>query len=162
MIFACDQKQKKVIVSDVTLENVVPDDNFIEPPPPSSLHLSKSMTLKECFLKMCHREQPGPTDTAYNFSLHKTNNRYVVFFIESKAHKKIAQERAAKKGSGYLNKYYPLSKNELKDLNWKQAFDKIRSELKEFAKTEQFKNSSLAKAKSITIRFDDAEFLKLK
>lgn len=150
-------------MSDVELKSSEFDSNFIEPPPlPPSLHFSKSMTLKECFLKLCNKEHPELTDTAYHFGVYQINKHYVAFFIDSKAYKKNAQEWMTKKGSEYLDKYYPLSNNEFKDRSWKQVLEKIRSELNEFIKTEQFKNSSLAKAKSITIGFDDAVFVKIK
>jgi hypothetical protein len=47
-------------------------------------------------------------------------------------------------------------------LEWKQVLNKIKSQLNEFVKTEKFKNSSLAKAKDITMRFDDDDLVKLK
>jgi hypothetical protein len=127
-----------------------------------ALHFSKSLTLKECFLKLCNKEHPEPNDTAYNFGLYQIHKHYVAFFIDSKAYKKNAEEWMVKKGSEYLDKYYPLSNSEFMYLGWKQVLDKIRSELEKFSKTASFRNSSLAKAKSITIRFDDAVFLKIK
>jgi hypothetical protein len=155
-------KSKKINVSDVSFESIKPDTDFIEPPPLPPLHFSKSMTLKECFLALSNNENPELSDTSYHFSVYQIYNQYVAFFIESKAYKKNAQEWKAKKGSQYLDKYYPLSNSEFKDLGWKQVIDKVRSELHEFIKTEAFKNSSLARAKSLTIRFDDAVFLKIK
>jgi hypothetical protein len=163
LAFGCAGKTREIIVTDVSLKTMEAEPDFLEPPPaPPSLRLSGAMTLKECFVKICHREKPGPTDTAYNFGLYKIKNSYVAFFIESKAYKKNAEEWMTKKGVDYLDKYYPLSKNEYKGLSWEQFLDKIRSELKKFSDTDQFKSSSLAKAKSITIRFDDAKFLRLK
>lgn len=162
LISACAEKSKKVIVTDVALETIEADESFIEPPPPPSLHFSETLTLKGCFLKFSSKEHPKSTDTAYNFVLYKINKHYVAFFIDAKSYKKNAQEWMIKKGTDYIDKYYPLSNDEFVDLSWGQVLTKIRSELKEFIKTEQFKNSSLGKAKSITLRFDDAVFFKIK
>jgi hypothetical protein len=161
-ILACNKKSKKIIISEVAIESIESDTDFIEPPPPPSLHFSKSMTLKECFLKLSYKEHPESNDTAYNFGVYQINNQFVAFFIESKAYKKNAQEWMTKKGSEYLDKYYPLSNSEFIDFGWKQVLDKVRSGFNEFIKTEAFRNSSLAKANSLRIRFDDAVLLKIK
>jgi hypothetical protein len=59
-------------------------------------------------------------------------------------------------------KYYPLSKSDYKDLKWEQVMSKIKSQIKEFIKTEKFKKSSLAKAKAITMSFDDGDLIRIK
>ncbi len=162
ILVACNVKTtKKIEVSDVAYENLASDNSFIEPPPPPSLHFSKSLTMHDCFVKICQNERPKPNDTAYNLGLYKINNLYVIFFIESKAYKKNAQEWMTKKDSDYLDKYYPITMRE-EDSSWKQKFEIIRSALKEFSKTETFKTSSLAKAKSVKVIFDDAQVLSLK
>jgi hypothetical protein len=161
--FACLRKSKKVIVSDVSIEAVEYDSAFLEPPPPPpSIHFSTSMTLEECFVKLAAKEHPRPDDTAYNCGIYQINKQYVIFFIESKAYKKNAEEWMIKKGSEFIDKYYPIANREFESLSWKQVLEKIRAALQAFSKTAQFERSSLAKAQSITIHFDDAVNLKIK
>lgn len=160
---ACNLKTKtKIVVSEVTYEDIASTDSFVEPPPPPVLHFSQSLTLQDCFVKICQHEQPNPFDTTYRLGLYKIFNSYVIFFIESKAFQKNAKEWVTKKGSDYLDKYYPVTLKEEIDSNWEFKIEKIRSALKEFSKTETFKASSLAKAKSIKVIFDDAQVLPLK
>lgn len=58
--------------------------------------------------------------------------------------------------------YYPLSKNEFKDLKWQAIMSKIKLELKKFVRTENFANSSMGKAKPIMFLFDDDDSIKIK
>jgi hypothetical protein len=160
---ACNLKTKnKIVVSDVTYENIASTDSFVEPPPPPVLHFSQSLTLQDCFVKICQHEQPNPFDTTYRLGLYKISNSYVIFFIASNAYQKNAKEWVTKKGSDYLDKYYPVTLKEEKDSGWEYKIEEIRSALKEFSRTETFKTSSLAKVKSLKVIFDDAQVLLIK
>ena len=130
-----------------------------EPPPPS-FSCSNSVTLQEWFFKLCDTEKPRNDVIAYNFGLFETDNCYAIHLIDSNEMDDLAAAR--KEGTGTFFNYYPLSKNEYEALEWKQVLNKIKSQLEEFVNTEKFKNSSLAKAKTITMRFDDGDLLGLK
>lgn len=156
---ACNGKPE-VEVRNVTVEET---KNAPEPPPPPpSFSCSNSLTLQEWFFKLCDEEKPGGAIIAYNLGLFDTDNYYAIYLIDSNEHAKEDQVSATKNDHERSTEYYPLSKTEYKDLKWEQVLDKIKSQLKEFIKTEKFKNSSLAKAKAITIRFDDGDLVRMK
>ena len=157
LILACNGKPE-VEVRNVMVEKT---DSVPEPPPPS-FSCSNSMTLQEWFFKLCDEEKPGKDIIAYNFGLFDTDNCYAIYLIDSNEHEKEDQVSATKNDYEWPIEYYPLSKREYKDLKWDQVLDKIKSQLKEFINTEKFKNSSLAKAKAITIRFDDGDLVRMK
>lgn len=161
---SCKGRSEQIIVSDVSMETIKEDSGFIEPPPPppASLHLSGSLTLQECLLQISNNEHPEPSDTVFHLGLYQIDNQYVVFFIDSKRYQQDIQDRMRKKTSQYLDKYYPLKNTEFTDLSWEQVLNKIKTELTRFSATKFFKNSSLAKAGSITIQCEDGTSLQLK
>lgn len=151
LAIACNSQQKKVvIVSDVSYE----EKEQPEPPPPS-FSCASSFTLKEYFLKICTTEKPKKDSIAFNFMFWDSENCYAIGLNPS-------EESTAKKDNAPFSKYYSLSKNEYKNLAWNQVLNKIKSQLKEFSKTKEFENSSLSKAKTITIKFDDGDLISLK
>jgi hypothetical protein len=115
-----------------------------EPPPPS-FSCANSITLEGWFFKLCDTERPDNSIIVYKFALFETDKCYAICL-----------------SSNDRTEYFPLSKTEYKNLSWKQVLNKIRMQLKEFTVTEKFSNSSLAKAKAITIQFDDDDLLSLK
>jgi hypothetical protein len=157
LLLACNDK----IETQVEDISITESEGAPEPPPPS-FSCSNSVTLQEWFFKLCDAEKPGKTVVAYKFELFETDNCYAIHLIDSIEYKKGEQGLARKKDSDTSVNYYPLSKNEYEELEWKQVLNKIKSQLNEFVKTEKFKNSSLAKAKDITMRFDDDDLVKLK
>jgi hypothetical protein len=140
LFLSCKDKieVQKTDIMQEELENDVP-----EPPPPSFSCLN-SITLQEWFFKLCETEKAENSIIAYNFALFETDKCYAICLNSNDP------------------AYYPLSKSEYKNLSWKQVLNKIRSQLKEFALAEKFRNSSLAKAKAITIQFDDGDVISLK
>ncbi len=156
---ACSGKKEiEVIeVTEVTEETV----NAPEPAPPS-FSCSNAVTLQEWFFKLCDTEKPGKDTAAYAFGFFETENCYAVYLIDSSGYKKRDTGSAKQNGNEQSIKYYPLSKSEYKDLEWQQVMNKIKSQLKEFTNNEKCKNSSFAKAKSVTLFFDDGEKARLK
>ena len=152
---SCKHQEKKIIFQDVTVEHVFEDtENIEEPPPPSAVCLNP-VPLKNCFVKICSTEKPVKDSLRYRFILFETNNCYSIGL-------KTLGLGSTKKDSTTFDKFYSLSKVEYKNLAWKEVLNKIKFQLKEFCKTTEFENSSLAKAKSITIIFDDRDLLILK
>jgi hypothetical protein len=96
------------------------------------------------------------------FGFFETDNCYAIYLIGSEEHEKKDNVSAAKNDDEQPAEYYPLSKREYKDLEWKQALNKMKAQLAEFTWTEKFKNSSLAKANAVTIGFDDGDLIKIK
>lgn len=134
-------------------------DTIFEPPPPSmSVLNSTSLTLEQWFYKLCDTTLKNNNPILFQFGLFDTPNpnRYAVYLIDLEDYKR---ERW---GQSPIIKYFLLDRVDYQGLNWRQVLSKIRKELLEMRSTEKFRTSNLAKAKSIIIRFDDLEILKLK
>jgi hypothetical protein len=159
LILDCSGKKEiEVIeVTEITEETV----NAPEPPPPS-FSCSSAVTLQEWFFKLCDTEKPEADTAAYEFGFFETDSCYAIYLINSKKHEKKDQATVPENDSEQPAEYYPLSKREYKDLEWKQALNKMKAQLAEFTKTEKFKNSSLAKTNAVTISFDDGDLIKIK
>lgn len=157
LLFACNNKIETQ-AEDVSMTET---ERVPEPPPPS-FSCSNSVTLQEWFFKLCDTEKPKKDVIAYNFSLFQTDNCYAIHLVDSIQYEKNDRDTARKNEPDASVSYYPLSKSEYEALEWKQVLNKIKSQLDEFVKTERFKNSSLAEAKIITMRFDDGDLLSLK
>jgi len=160
LILAC-KHNTQVQMKDITIGTIAESVVAPEPPPPS-FSCSNSVTLQEWFFKLCDMEKPEKDIIAYKFELFDTENCYAIHLIDAKEYEKEDHDLAGKNDSETSDNYYPLTESEYKELDWKQILNKIRSQLTEFVRTEKFKNSSFAKAKTITIRFDDGDLVKLK
>ncbi len=153
----CQQKEKMVIKS-ATFTTTQDDPG----PPPASVLDSKPVTLKQWFFKLCDEHDVGGTNLSYKFDFWETSGVYQIGLIKlSKFGKDVRQNYEAEniKPNG---KFYAILKSDYKDLKWKQILDKIKSQLKEYSQTEKFKQSYFAKAKSISIKFDDNDVINLK
>jgi hypothetical protein len=157
LICSCSGK-KEVEMTDITIEETV---NAPEPPPPS-FSCSRAVTLQEWFFKLCDTEKPESDTVAYKLNFFETDSCYAIYLTNSKKYEKKDQATVPENDSEQPAEYYPLSKREYKDLEWKQALNKMKAQLAEFTKTEKFKNSSLAKANAVTISFDDGDLIKIK
>lgn len=157
LVLACNDKIETQ-VEEVTMTETE-TETAPEPPPPS-FSCSNSVTLQEWFFKLCETAKPEKPVVAYKFELFETGNCYAIHLVDS--NENDDQDAAGKNDADTSFNYYPLSKNEYDGLEWKQVLDKIKSQIKVFLNTEKFKNSSLAKAKIITMRFDDGDLLRLK
>jgi hypothetical protein len=161
LILACNHNTE-VEMKEVTIVGSVSESVPAPEPPPPSFSCSNPVTLQEWFFKFCDTEKPKKDIINYKLELFDTENCYAIHLIGVKEYETENQDSSGKNDPENSDNYYPLSKNEYKELNWKQTLNKIRSQLNEFVKTENFKNSSLAKAKTITILFDDGDLLRLK
>ena len=156
-VLACNDKIETQ-VEDVSMTET---ESAPEPPPPS-FSCSNSVTLKEWFFKLFDSEKPEKDVIDYSFGLFETDNCYAIHLVDSKEYEKDDPDAARENEPDSSVNYYPLSKKEYEALEWKQVLNKIKSQLKEFVKTEKYKNSSFAKVKTMTMHFDDGDLLRLK
>jgi hypothetical protein len=157
LIFSCTSK-KEVELTEVTVEEA---DRVPEPPPPS-FSCSNTVTLQEWFFKLCNTEKPKKDTAAYKFGFFETDSCYAVYLISPKDIEKEIHVSAIQNDDEQSIEYYPIAKNEYKDLEWKQVLNKMKAQLAEFTKTEKFKNPSLAKANAVIINFGDGEKIRVK
>jgi hypothetical protein len=159
-ILSCQSKTESK-VTDVKLISVRQTDSASEPPPPPP-PISNFMTLQDWLFRICDTEKPDKSIIAYNFGLFETGDGYTIYLIGSKEYDKRDADWALNNDFEPEIKNYPLPKNEYKNLKWEQVLDKIKSQLKAFAKTEKFHHSFFAKAKAITTGFDDGDLVNIK
>ena len=159
LVLACNDKTEAQ-VEEVTITET--ESKAAPEPPPPSFSCLNSVTLQEWFFKLSDSEKRDIDVIAYNFSLFETGSCYAIHLVDSIQYEKDGGDTARKDEPDTYVNYFPLSKNEYEALEWKQVLNKIKSQLKEFVKTEKFKNSSFAKVKTMTMRFDDGDLLRLK
>ena len=151
-------ENSKIEVTHIMVEKTM----AIPEPPPPSFSCSDSLTIQEWFFKLCDKEKSEKDSIAYIFALYETENCYAIYLSVLKEREKDDKAGTTNNDDDPSDEYYPLSKNDYKVLKWDQVINKIKSQIKEFSKTEKFKNSSLAKAKAITMSFDDGDLVRIK
>lgn len=119
------------------------------------------MTLINWIEKNIQVEKPDSSIAAYNFGLFESPEGYTIYLIGSKEFDADDSDWATVEDFTPKNKYYILPPAEYKDLKWDQAFAKVESIIKGFMKSETYKNSFLAKAKAVTVGFDDGDLVRL-
>jgi hypothetical protein len=158
-ILACNNKSKveTTTVELVSIKHL--DSPTIKPPPqPSSVF----MTLQDWLLKICDTENPGSSIIAYHFGIFETQIGYTVYLTGSKEFDKDDSDWVLNDDFEPVQKYCPLPPDEYKNLKWEQVLNRIKSQLKDFTKTEKFRKSFFSKAKAITTGFDDGDLVRIK
>ena len=156
--YACNIKTE-VKVTDITLDSSTSEKDPASSP--TTTH-SSFMTLQDWLFHLCDTERPDKSIVAYNFGLFETENGYSIYLIGSKEFDKNDSDWATNNDFEPNSKYYPLPADEYKSLKWEKVLAKIKTKLKDFTKTEKFKNSFFANAKAITTGFDDGDLERIK
>jgi hypothetical protein len=160
LLFSCGGKtHSTVFISDTSYETVE-DDQFAEQPPLPSLFKSKPETLKEWFYKFCDNEIPGNSDVSYLLMILTVQNRRIIHITDLK---KVANSNHGSTTSDAVNSHYWLLPiDQYKNMEEKEMLKQVKSQIFEFSKAEEFNTSSLAKARSIIIRFHNIDSIRLK
>ena len=156
LFISCENNKGKVIVKDVTLEEIVQE----EPEPPSSFSCINPMTLKEWFYKICDTEKSEYLDINFNLLIFETDNCYGIGLKNVTKTTLDSSPTIANPKTEF--EYSAVSKTSYKGLNLTQVIKKIESQLTEFSETPEFKLSPIAKANHITIKFNDKTTINLK
>jgi len=137
---------------------IVTDTNFEVPPPSMSLLKTPSQTLEKWFNKLCDTTLKSSDAIVYQFGFFEMTNQdyYALYLFDLAEYKRDGRDESP------TVKYYLIDRVPYKGLDWHKVLELMRKQLLELSKNEKFKSSSISKAKSITIRFDDLELLKLK
>jgi hypothetical protein len=152
LISSCQHQEKTVVKS--TTFTVVQEDPG---PLPDSVIDSRPITLKHWFSILSNAKKYEKLDLTYKFELIKTNN-----FYDLKDLSKDVQQYYQVKNINPYGKYSTIVEAEYPNLSLHQVLEKMKYQLKAYSQTEEFKHSSLAKAKSISIKFDDETLISLK
>jgi len=131
----------KIIVKDLEFE-VVEDD--IEPPPPNLT--SKFKTLQDWLLNICDKDKPGKPIATYKFGLFESPNDNTLVLVGVNTYDEGKYRSINRIEFEPKNMYFKLPKTYYESLNREQLLDTLASQLKDFVKTEKFKNSFFTKA----------------
>lgn len=121
----------------------------ISPPPPGLT--TKFKTPQEWLINICDTEKPEKPITAYNFSLFESPDDYTICLVGINKYDQ-GQDSVTRIDFEPSSMYYPLP-GEYKNLTRDQVQDQVTSLLKDFTKTDKFKNSFFAKSNSIIVDF---------
>jgi hypothetical protein len=140
-----NDKNFKVVHMTLTHEVDEPD------PPPHDLK-SKFGNLQEWLLSVCSANKPDKAIDTYRFGLFESLDDYTIFLVGLNT---LQQEDHLITNIDFepSNMYFRLPNTEFENLTRTEFLDKLTSQLTHFIKTEEFKRSFLAQAKSITTDF---------
>jgi len=122
----------------------------VSAPPPGLT--SNFKTPEEWLFNICDIDKPEKSITTYIFGLFESPDDYTIFLVGINRYDK-GQNSVTGIDFEPSSMYYPLPKSENKNLTREQVQDQLTSLLKNFIKTDKFKNSFFAKAYSITVDF---------
>jgi hypothetical protein len=140
----------KVIVKDVQLETIIED--AIEPPPPQLT--SRFETLQEWLLTICENDKPKKPITEFKFGLFESPNDLVLVLVGVNTYNEGKNRTVTRIEFEPSNMYFKLPENEYKHLNRDQLINKLMSQLKDFANTENFKSSFFTKANIVVFEIN--------
>ena len=161
LLFSCKQ-YKRAVVNDVSML-VVEGRSFAEPPPPPGIACGRGGSLKEWFVQICKTEKPDIEDsvTKYRFVLYDNGPCYLICLLNRKDYPQGDSMSAHSTRRKPVPVFTSLSKTEYKGLDWLQVMEKVTTQLGDFVMIPEYRKSSLAKATSIIIQFDNESMLRL-
>jgi len=121
----------------------------VSPPPPGLT--SNFKTPEEWLVNICDTENHENPNTTYNFGLFESADDYTIFVVG--INNTQGQDSVTRIDFEPSSMYYPLPKSENKNLTREQVRYQLTSLLKNFIKTDKFKNSFFAKATSISVDY---------
>lgn len=143
-----DSEPSRLVTQDVELTEEVDDV-----PPPLPGQTSNYKNVQEWLFKICDKEKPAKSITTYNFGLFESPGNYTIFLVGLNKYG-TAQHSVTRIEFEPTRMYFQLPKSEYENLNREHLLTKLTSQLKDFTKTEKFKTSFFAKAKTITTDFN--------
>ncbi|MGF1925995.1 MAG: hypothetical protein ACQUHE_17605 [Bacteroidia bacterium] len=123
--------------------HVTVEEDVVEPPPVN--FKSRFKTLEEWLTYIYRNERPSKTIDTYNFGLFEGQDNYTLYltgtntYETSKDHSQIRIEFSPDE------LYFSLPETDFKGLKREEIYAKITSQLKEFMKTDTYKNSFFIK-----------------
>jgi hypothetical protein len=131
----------KVIVQRGSFQVVL---DVVEPPPPNLV--SKFASLQEWLLNICEKDAPQKLISKYTVGLFESSNDYTLDLVGVNTYDEDKNRSATRIEFEPTNMYFKLPEAYYQNLSREQLLDKLTLELKDFANTERFKTSFIAKA----------------
>ena len=105
-----------------------------------------------------------PTDKiiAFNFGLFESSESYMIYLIGSEKYDTEDEDWACDVQYEPKDKYFDLYHADLNNAEWEFVLDFSIKLIKDFMKTEDYKNCFLSKSEYITTGFDDGNLTRLK
>jgi hypothetical protein len=144
-----ENQDRNFKVVHVTLTEVV--DEQPDPPPPELE--TKFNSIQEWLVTICDGNKPEKSIDTYQIGLFESPVDYILFLAGFNTH---TQGNRAVTNIDFepSNMYFRLPVNEYHNLTRKEIIAKLKTQLIDFTKSEKFKKSFLAQAKSIKIDFN--------
>ena len=101
-------------------------------------------------MNICASEKPQKPIRTYNFGVFEGQDNYIAFLTGINIYEVSQNHTETKIDYTPAEMYFSLPANEYKNLNRQQVFERLTLQLKEFTKSDQFKNSFFQHAESIT------------
>jgi hypothetical protein len=119
------------------------------PLPPPNLS-SSFKTIDEWLSNICDNDGPEKAISRYTFGVFESPDEYVLFLVGWNTYVE-GNHAVTQIDFEPSDMYFPLPLDQYKNMNRAQVFDELERQLREFLKSEKFKNSFLAEGKTIEL-----------
>ena len=136
----------------ITMTHVVLRHEVDEPEPPPRGLTSNFKTVEEWLSNVCDENRPIKPNDAFRVGLFESADDYIVFIVGLNTHGP-KEHLITDIDFEPSNMYFRLPENEYQNLTRQELLNKLGAQLFDFIKTDKFRNSFLAEAKSITADF---------
>lgn len=154
LLITCNQKntiekERYEAENSVGFKEVIDD---VPPPNVSDLN-SNFKTLQAWLTHISGKEEANKDIETFSFGLFESKKEYIVYIVGLNKYEKGPDNTEIRIDFEPKNMYYKLSERECKGLSRAQVHKSLKSQLREFTKTNNFKYSFLAKA-NVVSEFD--------
>lgn len=105
---------------------------------------------------------PNEKIIAFNFGLFESSESYIIYLSGSEKYDTEDEDWACDVQYDLKDKYFDLYSADLNNAKWEFILEFSISLIKDFMKTEDYKNSFLSKSEYITTGFDEGNLTRLK
>jgi len=152
LLMDCNQKTNSEAL-EVKTEHVIITEEVDDVLPPPPKFISHFKTLQEWLFNICDTEKPKKPISNYEFGLFEAKDDYTLYLVGLNRYEISQDSSATRVDFEPKNMYFFLPISVYKNLARGQILERLTSQLKDFTMTDKFKNSFLAKAKSVTTGF---------
>jgi hypothetical protein len=105
--------------------------------------------------RVCRDEHPGPLVIAYNIGLFETSTGYSAYLIGADRYSSVDGDWACAETFTPAERYFPIPAEGFE--GWGQVHAAIVGVTRAFLRTAEGRDSFLARAKAVTVGFDDGD-----
>ena len=142
-------QNKNIDTSNLIVEDINQTVTEEDIPPPPSNWITKFKTMEEWLQDICKNDKPKKSISQYQVSLFESPEDYILALVGMNTQVENKNSIITRIEFEPLNMYFNLPKPFFKGLDRKQLLEKLTVQLKNFVKTEAFRNSFFTKANKI-------------